>query len=726
MTSHTKTDSKGHHRSLDHGETSDRTRHSPVVAGNHSPEELVARRRRLERRRRALELENANLRHSEQTLRRRVEFGELLFDLSRTFIGLTEEEVDVNMERGLARVGEFLEMDRVTLLELSRDRREMAATYSWSLQGVPPAPAVITKGAQPWWVGQVLSGEVSLASHVEDLPEEAAAEKEYLRQRGIASAASIPLRVSGEIAGVISFVTLHRHVTWTEELVNELRAVGDILWNALKRRRSTQALRAAQDFLHDSEERFRLAMNNVAAGLYTVDLNGLVTYVNPAAEAILGWTTAELLGRKMHDMTHYKHPDGTLFPASECPGLNVLQKGIELREHEDTFIRKDGSFVPVVFSASPLKKDQMTVGIVVGFRDDTARREAERAVRESEERFRLMANAAPVLIWMSDVDKRCTYFNQGWLKFTGRSLEAELGHGWTEGVHPDDFEKCLDTSTKAFDRREPFQMEYRLRRADGEYRWIYDHGVPRFKEDHSFAGYIGSCIDVTESKQVAEALSTVNQRLIQAHEEERTHLARELHDDIVQRLALLSVNLQLVKRAPLPAEADRKIAKAIQGVADLTTDLQTLSHRLHSSKLEFLGLARAAAGFCAEVSDQQGVEIDFHADNIAKTLPTEISLCLFRVLQEALQNAIKHSGSHSFEVALRGHVNAVELMVKDSGSGFDLQQSIKGRGLGLTSMKERLALVHGQLSIHSELGRGTTVQARVPLTPQSSQEDKPT
>jgi PAS domain S-box-containing protein len=126
-------------------------------------------------------------------------------------------------------------------------------------------------------------------------------------------------------------------------------------------------LRAAQDFLRDSEERFRLAMNNVAAGLYTVDLNGLVTYVNPAAEAILGWTNAELLGRKMHDMTHYKHPDGTPFPASDCPGLNVLQKGIELREHEDTFIRKDGSFVPVVFSASPLKKDQMTVGIVVGF-----------------------------------------------------------------------------------------------------------------------------------------------------------------------------------------------------------------------------------------------------------------------------------------------------------------------------------------------------------------------
>ena len=125
----------------------------------------------------------------------------------------------------------------------------------------------------------------------------------------------------------------------------------------------------------ESEERFRLAMNNVASGLYTLDLQGLVTYVNPAAETMFGWTDAELLGKKMHDVTHYKHPDSTPFPASECPGLQVLQKGIELREHEDMFIRKDGSFFPVVYSASPLKKNAQTVGIVVGFRDDTQRRE---------------------------------------------------------------------------------------------------------------------------------------------------------------------------------------------------------------------------------------------------------------------------------------------------------------------------------------------------------------
>ena len=261
-------------------------------------------------------------------------------------------------------------------------------------------------------------------------------------------------------------------------------------------------------------------------------------------------------------------------------------------------------------------------------------------------------------------------------------------------------------------------MEYRLRRRDGEYRWIFDQGVPRFNADASFVGYIGSCVDVTERKLAAEALTTVNQKLIEAHEEERTRLARELHDDIVQRLAMLSINLQLVKRNPpaSAAELDQEIGAAIQKLADLTTDIQALSHRLHSSKLELLGLVAAAAGFCEELSDRHAVEIDFHSENISKTLPPGISVCLFRVLQEALQNTIKHSGSRRFQVLLRGQVDNVELTVQDSGAGFDPGEAMRGRGLGLTSMRERLGLVGGQLSIHSELGRGTTIQARVPLT----------
>jgi PAS domain S-box-containing protein len=351
--------------------------------------------------------------------------------------------------------------------------------------------------------------------------------------------------------------------------------------------------------------------------------------------------------------------------------------------------------------------------------DITQSKQIEESLRESEARFRLVANTAPVMIWMAGPDKLRTYFNQPWVEFTGRSFEEELGNGWAEGVHPEDFDWCLKTYTKAFDQHESFQMEYRLRRYDGEYRWIVDLGVPRLGADGSFAGYIGSCLDVTERKLAEEALSSVSRRLIEAHEEERTWIARELHDDINQQIAMLAVNLERLRR-DLPAAAatvSQRLGEMGENVSELGSDVQALSHRLHSSKLEYLGIAAAASSFCKELSEKHEVEIDFHSEGLSKDLPQEIAVCLFRVLQEALQNAVKHSGSGHLEVSLVGASSAIELTVRDSGIGFDPEEAINGRGLGLISMKERLKLVRGELSIDSRPQRGTLVRAVVPRGP---------
>jgi len=205
-----------------------------------------------------------------------------------------------------------------------------------------------------------------------------------------------------------------------------------------------------------------------------------------------------------------------------------------------------------------------------------------------------------------------------------------------------------------------------------------------------------------EAKQTAELLSRMSRKLIQAHEEERHWIARELHEHI-ERLCLLSVDL----------ERFGNIEAARQQIEELAADCQALSGRLHSTKLEYLGLDGAVASFCKELSDNKRIEIDFVCNGIRTTLPEEISISLYRVLQEALQNATSHSGSKRIQVMLAYGSSEVELAVRDSGIGFDVQQALKEGGFGLRIMRERLELVDGALSIESQPGRGTTVHARV-------------
>jgi len=345
----------------------------------------------------------------------------------------------------------------------------------------------------------------------------------------------------------------------------------------------------------------------------------------------------------------------------------------------------------------------------------TDRKSAEDAIRESEERFRLIANTAPVLIWMSDMDKLCTYFNEPWLEFTGKSLESQLGNGWANGVHPEDLERCLRIYTKAFDRRERFRMEYRLRRKDGDYRWVLDIGVPRFNQHRSFVGYIGSCIDVTERKRSEEALS-MTRRLIGAQEQERARIARELHHDIGQRVALLAFNLAELQQSPLKLfEVQDRIGELEKETSEIATDIQTLSHQLHPLKLEYVNIAVAMRSFCQGFRKQTKVRIDFRSQDLPSPVPPDVSLCLFRVLQESLHNSAKHSGVRHFEVRLWGTSDEIHLTVKDSGAGFDREAAKESRGLGLISMEERLKLVNGTLSIDSQPQHGTTVHARVPF-----------
>ncbi len=441
-------------------------------------------------------------------------------------------------------------------------------------------------------------------------------------------------------------------------------------------------------------------------------LEGRILDWNHGAQRIFGYTEQEILGKPITIIIP------TELHAEENQVMHRVRAGERIDHYQTVRLSRSGGKIDVSLSLVPVRnREGKVIAISSIARDISQRKRSQEAVRESEERFRLVANTAPVMIWMSGPDKLCTYFNQRWTEFTGRPLEAELGNGWQKTVYPDDLKRCLDSYNKAFDRRETYKIEYRLRRCDGKYRWILASGVPRFNGDNCFAGYIGSAIDVTERKVAEEALSKVSQKLIEAHEDERTKIARELHDDVSQRLALLSVSLDHLKTTLHASAPDltKDLEQIIKGVQDLSSDIHALSHQLHSSKLEYLGLTVAASSFCREIADRHKLEIGFHSGGILEDLPQEIALCLYRVLQEALQNGIKHSGSRHFDVDLTGTGSEIQLIVRDWGAGFDPTMALEGHGLGLTGMKERLKLVRGDLSIESQPHSGATIHARVPV-----------
>src|SRR5690242_7703654 len=241
--------------------------------------------------------------------------------------------------------------------------------------------------------------------------------------------------------------------------------------------------------LRESQNRLKGIVESAMDAIIAVDEDQRIIVFNAAAEQMFACQVRDAIGAQVGRFIPERFRAG-----HEVDIRHFAETGVTNRAAGDALcgLRATGEEFPIEASISQTEAGGKKLFTVI-IRDISLSEQAEAALRESEERFRLVANAAPVLIWMAGPDKLCTYFNEPWLKFTGRSIHAELGNGWTENIHAEDLSACLETYTKAFDRREPFEMEYRLRRHDGEYRWVLDLGTPGFQQDGSFAGYIGSC-----------------------------------------------------------------------------------------------------------------------------------------------------------------------------------------------------------------------------------------
>jgi signal transduction histidine kinase len=293
----------------------------------------------------------------------------------------------------------------------------------------------------------------------------------------------------------------------------------------------------------------------------------------------------------------------------------------------------------------------------------------------------------------------------------GQAPAAGRHRSWTSLVHPEDVEQCGETFSRALERREPFQMEYRIREANGAERWMLDTGLVRFSGE-AFDGYVGSTVDITTLARARAELSNLSRYLIQEHERERAALAKTLHDDVGQRMVALTLRLHSLQGAAHDAE----VAQIRETLSSLVADIATASDPVYV-RLEHLGLATAARGLCEELSARYDVAIHFRDEDVPSDLPFDIALALFRVLQEATVNAAVHSQAREVWVWVRGAAAEVRLQVVDCGVGFDAQSTGPAAGVGLVAIRERLKLVGGDSLIVSGRSEGTRVEAWVPLRP---------
>jgi PAS domain S-box-containing protein len=347
----------------------------------------------------------------------------------------------------------------------------------------------------------------------------------------------------------------------------------------------------------------------------------------------------------------------------------------------------------------------------------TERRLVEEELRESEQRYNLAVHAGKMFAFDCDAttgvivrSPQCASI-LNWMDDPMHDSDRQF----VKQVHPEDRDAYCPRGTGLSPENPTFQTRYRVIRPDASIIWLEASGRAVFDGEGKTLRILGLVSDITDRKQAEEILSQLSSRLLEAQEQESTRIARELHDDLSQRMALISIRLSefQLDTPNLSSEARKKLREIAEIGTEVSTSIHNLSHQLHPSRLDTLGLVASLKGLCREFSTQHHLDATFVHRDVPKRIPKDVTLCLFRIAQEALRNVVKHSGADTAQVELSGENNAINLVVFDSGQGFNPDSPTVTAGLGLVSMRERLRLVRGQLSIESS--GGTRIHVRVPL-----------
>jgi PAS domain S-box-containing protein len=559
-------------------------------------------------------------------------------------------------------------------------------------------------------------------------------ERALLAPQDIHSLVTVPIRVGRRWWGTIGFDECRAPRGWSSPEVAALRAAAAIIGAAVDGGEAARALEA-------SETRFRTAFDEAAVGMAIVAQDGRFTRVNEALCELVGYSRDELTQMSVRDLTHPDDRD-----ANRVNVRRLLAGEASTFRMEKRYVRKDGRAVWILVNVSLVRDDDGAPRYFVAeMQDISERKHHEDELRESEERFRAAADSAPVMIWMSEADGSPAFFNRGWLEFTGHTMEQALDIPWL-GVHPDDVPDGERIYRVALTSRTGYEAEYRMLRADGEYRWVVDRAAPRLLADGTFGGLTGIVVDITERKLV----EAEHERML-AYEREQVERLRELDrmkDDFVATVShelrtpltnilgylslVLEGDLDTADREALDV-VDRNARRLLTLVGDLLVVAQLDAGRLVLERevVDLERLVRECAASAAPMAATHEVAVHVEAPQALELAGDPVRLA--QLLDNLVSNAVKFT-ARGGRVELRAYERAgcAVIEVADTGIGIAeadrgrlferfyrteqaRRQAIQGTGLGLTIVKAITEAHGGSIDVESEVGRGTTFRVELPL-----------
>ncbi|MDA7978232.1 MAG: PAS domain S-box protein [Pirellulales bacterium] len=670
--------------------------------------------------------------------------------IASDFVRLTSDQIEDGIQRALGTIGRYCDADHSVLCRFSAEGESAEGTFEWLAPGAESLCALISEHplkqfshlGKQLGTHQVLSYRTPTA-----LPQHAKAERELWQSCGLHSGVFLPLVSGDTLVGFLAVTHKRERMDFTGDMLSVLRVTSQIFANAIDRQRAEQAERGEQ-------ERLRSVVDSDMIGVFFWDAAGKIVSANRAWLDLLGFSEADVGSARLT----LKNTTPAEYHAGDQKYFEQVTENGQAPNREKELLRADGSRVPVVMGGARLSDDGAGVGFVLDFSERKAK---ERALRQSEERFRTLAQNVPGAVYMCRNDARFTmlYLNRAVEELTGYPPEAFIKNeiSFQELYHPEDAGFIREEVNAALANRRPFHLQYRLKRAKDQWRWVEEHGQGVFSEEGQLLYLEGAVFDITDRKVAEEALRAAHHGL-EKSVDERTEELRAANELLLSEVgvrrkmeAALHNEKQFLKKTLDQHEADRRLtayeihdglaqyvagalmhfeAASRDGDEDGSGTDEQFEHGLQLLRRTIDEARRLISGLRPPILDEQGIVaaieylINEHTE-ISGTINLEIvepfarlspllESTLFRIVQEALNNIERHAGPDAKTmISLHKDDGCIHLEIRDWGAGFD-NTAVSNKAHGLRGIRERARLMGGNAAIHSKRGVGTLVVVEIP------------